>query len=98
MGTTITSQNNIDGKIRGSLNLGNACYHSVQSVCSQLLCKNLKIKIRKLYNFRSCFVWMSNLVPRIKQKPILRVSEIRVLRTIFRIMSEELPGDWKTTA
>jgi hypothetical protein len=44
--TTITNQKLIQEEIKGRLNSGNACYHSVQSLLSsRLLSKNIKIKI-----------------------------------------------------
>jgi hypothetical protein len=46
LGITITNQNCIHKQIWRSLNMGNACYHSVQSLLSSyLLSKNIKIKI-----------------------------------------------------
>jgi hypothetical protein len=46
LGTMLTDQNSIQEEIKSRLNLGNACYHSVQnSLSSRLLSKNLKIKI-----------------------------------------------------
>jgi hypothetical protein len=45
-GTTVTNQNLIQDEIKGRLNSGNACYHSVQNPLSScLLSKNLKIRI-----------------------------------------------------
>jgi hypothetical protein len=44
LGTTITNQNMIQEKIKGRLNSGNACYHSVQNLLSsRLQSKNVKI-------------------------------------------------------
>ena len=46
LGTTLTNQNSIQEEIKSRLNLGNACYYSVQNLLSSsLLSKNLKIKI-----------------------------------------------------
>ena len=46
LGTTLTSQNSIQEEIKSRLNLGNACYYSVQNLLSSsLLSKTLKIKI-----------------------------------------------------
>jgi hypothetical protein len=46
LGTMLTDQNSIKEEIKRRLNLGNACYHSVQNLLSsRLLSKNLKIKI-----------------------------------------------------
>ena len=48
MGTTLTNQNSIAGKIKRRLMSGNACYHSVQNLLSsRFLSKNLKIKINR---------------------------------------------------
>jgi hypothetical protein len=56
---TITNQNYIHEEIKGSLNSGNACYHSVQNLLpSRLLFKNLKIKIHRTIDFSYCFVWI----------------------------------------
>jgi hypothetical protein len=46
LGTTITKQNLIQGKIKRRLISGNACYHSVQNLLSsRLLSKDIKIRI-----------------------------------------------------
>jgi hypothetical protein len=46
LGTTVTNQNFIQEEIKRRLSLGNACYHSVQSLLSsRLLSKNLKMRI-----------------------------------------------------
>jgi hypothetical protein len=48
LGTTITNQNVIQEELKGRLNSGNACYHSVQNFLSSgLLSKNIKIGIYK---------------------------------------------------
>jgi hypothetical protein len=47
LGSTVTNQNCIY-KENNRLNLGNGCYHSVQSLLSScLLSKNVKVKIYK---------------------------------------------------
>jgi hypothetical protein len=46
LGTTVTDRNLIQEKIKRRLNLGNACYHSVQKLLSfRLLSKNVKTRI-----------------------------------------------------
>jgi hypothetical protein len=48
LGTTLTDQNCIHEEIKSRLNLGNACYHSVQSLLSShLLSRNVKVQIYK---------------------------------------------------
>jgi hypothetical protein len=46
LGTTVPNQNLIHKEIKGRLNSGNACYHSVQNLLSsRLLSKNVKFRI-----------------------------------------------------
>jgi hypothetical protein len=59
LGITLTDQNCMHEEIESRLNLGNACYHSVQSLLSsRLLSGNVKIKNVQNHNFASCFVWV----------------------------------------
>jgi hypothetical protein len=96
LGTTVTNQNCIHEKIKSSLNLWNACYHSVQDLLSSfLLSKNIKIKIHKtiilpvvLYG---CETWSLIL----REEHGLKVFENRVVRRIFGPMGEEVVGDWR---
>jgi hypothetical protein len=49
LGKMLTDQNSIQEEIKSRLELGNACYHSVQNpLSSRLLTKNLKIKIDRI--------------------------------------------------
>ena len=54
LGTKLTNQNSIQKEIKGRLNSGNACYHSVQN----LLSSSLLSKYLNNYNFICCFVWV----------------------------------------
>jgi hypothetical protein len=48
LGTAVTNQNLIEEEIKRRLNLGYACYHSVQNLLSsRLLSKNVEIRIYK---------------------------------------------------
>jgi hypothetical protein len=48
LGMKLTDQNWLHEEINSRLNLGNACYHLVQSLlCSGLLSRNIKVKIYK---------------------------------------------------
>jgi hypothetical protein len=95
LGATLTNQNDTCDEIKNRLNLGNACYHSVQNLLSfRLISKNLKIKIYKtvilpvvLYG---CETWSLTL----GEERRLRVSENRVLRKIFGPKREE-DGSWR---
>jgi hypothetical protein len=84
LGTTLTDQNCIQEEIKSRINLGNACYHSVQSLLSsRLLSRNVKVNVYKtiilpvvLYG---CETWSLTL----REGHRLRVFENRVLRRIF---------------
>jgi hypothetical protein len=86
----------IQENIKKSLNSGNACYHSVQSLpSSRLLSKNLKIRIRKtiilpvvLYGYKT---WSLTL----RGEHGLRVFENGVLRRIFGPKRNEVTGGWR---
>jgi hypothetical protein len=63
LGTTVTNQNSIHEEIERRLNLGKACYNSVQSnLSSQLLSKNLNVLY---HDITGCFAWVSELVSHI---------------------------------
>jgi hypothetical protein len=79
-----------------ALNLGNTCYHSVQSLLSShLLSRNIKVKIYEtiilpivLYE---CETWSLTL----KEERRLRVFESKVRRRIFRPKRVEVTGEWR---
>jgi len=85
-----------DTSSKSRLELGNACYHSVQNLLSsRLLCKNLKIKIYRtiilpvvLYG---CETWSLTL----REERWLRVFEDRVLRRVFGPKRDEVTGEWR---
>jgi hypothetical protein len=90
LGTTLTNHNDIHDEIKSSLNLGNACYYSVQNLLpSHLISKNLKIKIYKTVILPvvldGCETWSLTL----REEHRLRVFENRVLRKIFGPKREE---------
>jgi hypothetical protein len=95
LGATLTDQNCIHEEIRSRLNLGNACYHTVQNLLSShLLSRNVKIKIYKtiilpvvLYG---CETWSLML----GEEHRLKVFENRVLRRIFGPERDEVTG-WR---
>jgi hypothetical protein len=96
LGTTLTDQNCMQKEIKSRLNMGNACYCSVQSLLSFcLLCRNVKVKIYKaiilpvvLYG---CETWSVTLMVEHR----MRVSEYRVLRGIFGPKRAEVTGEWR---
>ncbi|KAJ4449974.1 hypothetical protein ANN_01381 [Periplaneta americana] len=96
LGATVTNINDTREKIKHRINMGNACYYSVEKLLSSsLLSKNLKIRIYKtvilpvvLY---SCETWTLTL----KEEHRLRVFENKVLRKIFGAKRDEVTGEWR---
>jgi hypothetical protein len=75
-------------EIKSRLNLGNACYHSVQSLLSsRLLSRKLKVKIYKT-------IILPVVLHRCEEHR-LRVFEKRVLRRIFGPTRDEVTGEWR---
>jgi hypothetical protein len=96
LGITLTDQNCMHEDIKSRQNLGNACYHLVQSLLSsRLLSRNVKVKIYRtivlpvvLYGYET---WSLTL----KEEHRLRVFENRVLRRIFRPKRDEVTRQWR---
>jgi hypothetical protein len=79
----VTNQNFVQEEIKRRLNSGNACCRSVQNILSsQLLSKNLKIRIYKIIILPvvlyGCETWSLTL----REEHILGVFENRVLKKI----------------
>jgi hypothetical protein len=91
--SSIWEQNFIQEETMSRLNLGNACYHSIQSLLSSyLFSRNLKIKIYKtiilLVVMYGCETWS----PTLSEEHRLRVFKNRVLRRILGSEKEKVVG------
>jgi hypothetical protein len=96
LGTTVTNQNLIQEEIKRRLNLGYACYHSVQNLLSShLLSKTVKIRIYSTtiltVVFYGCETWSLIL----REEHRLRMFRNRVLRRIFGHKREYVIGGWR---
>ena len=96
LGTTLTNQNSIQAEITSRLKSGNVCYPSVQNLMSSsLLSKNLKIKIYGTIILHvvlyGCETWSLTL----REERRLRMSENRVLRSIFGPKKNEVIREWR---
>jgi hypothetical protein len=94
--TPPTDQNCMHEEIKSRINLGNACYHSDQSLLSShLLCRNLKVKIYEIIILPvvlyGCETWSLTLM----EEHRLRVFENRVLRRIFGLKRDEVTEEWR---
>ncbi|KAJ4448413.1 hypothetical protein ANN_10429 [Periplaneta americana] len=95
LGATVTNINYIREEIKHRINMGNACYYSVEKLLSSnLLSKILKFRIYKtvilpvvLYG---CETWTLTL----REELRLRVFENKVLRKIFGAKRNEVIGEW----
>ncbi|KAJ4446933.1 hypothetical protein ANN_13635 [Periplaneta americana] len=94
LGATVTNINDTREEIKRRINMGNACYYSVEELLSSsLLSKNLKVRIYKtvilpvvLYR---CETWTLIL----REEHRLRVFENKVLRKIFGAKRDEVTGE-----
>ena len=84
LGVTVTNVNDMRKEIKRRINMGNACYYSLEKILSShLLSKKLKVKTHKtiilpvvLYG---CETWSLTL----REEHRLRVFENKILRKIF---------------
>ncbi|KAJ4448776.1 hypothetical protein ANN_00167 [Periplaneta americana] len=96
LGATVTNINDTREEIKRRINMGNACYYSVEKLLSSsLLSKNLKVRIYKtvllpvvLYG---CETWTLTL----REEHRLRVFKNKVLRKIFGAKRDEVTGEWR---
>ncbi|KAJ4444117.1 hypothetical protein ANN_05906 [Periplaneta americana] len=96
LGATVTNINGAREEIERGINMGNACYYSVEKLLSSsLLSKKLKVRIYKtvilpvvLYG---CETWTITL----REEQRLRVFENKVPRKIFGAKKDEVTGEWR---
>ncbi|KAJ4445522.1 hypothetical protein ANN_12202 [Periplaneta americana] len=97
LGATLTNINDTREEIKRRINMGNACYYSIEKLCHHLVCcqKNLKVRIYKtvilpvvLYG---CETWTLTL----REEHRLRVFENKVLRKIFGAKRDKVTGEWR---
>ncbi|KAJ4438379.1 hypothetical protein ANN_14324 [Periplaneta americana] len=93
---TVTNINETREKIKHRINMGNACYYSVEKLLSSsLLSKNLKVRIYKTVILSvvlcGCKTWTLTL----REEHRLRVFENKVLRKIFGARRDEVTGEWR---
>ncbi|KAJ4441575.1 hypothetical protein ANN_11431 [Periplaneta americana] len=96
LGATVTNINDTREEIKRRINMGNACYYSVEKLLSSsLLSKNLKVRIYKTVILpvvlHGCETWTLTL----REEHRLRVFENNVLRKIFGAKRDEVTGEWR---
>ncbi|KAJ4444090.1 hypothetical protein ANN_05879 [Periplaneta americana] len=93
---TVTNINDIREEIKHRINMGNACYYSVEKLLSSnLLSKNLEVRIYKTIILPvvqyGCETWTLAL----REEHRLRVFENKFLRKIFWAKRDEVTGEWR---
>jgi hypothetical protein len=84
----------IQEEVKGRLNYGNACNHSIQNLLfSPLLCKNVKIRIHKALILPVVLYGCETRYLALREEQRLRVFENRLLRRIFGPKRDEVTGD-----
>ena len=94
LGVTLTNTNYIREEINRRINMGNACYYSLEKILSSyLLSKKLKVKTYKTIipsvELYGCETWSLTLI----EEHRLRVFENKVLRKIFGAKKDEITGE-----
>jgi hypothetical protein len=95
LGTTLTDQNCIHEEIQSTtLNSGNTCYRSVQSLLYyRLLSRSAKVEVYKTIILPVVFMGVK-LGLTLREEHRLRVFDNRVLRRIFGPKRDEVTGGW----
>ena len=96
LGVTVTNTKDIREEIKRRINMGNACYYSLEKILSpHMLSKKLKVNTYKTIILPvvldGCETWFLTL----REEHRLRVSENKVLRKIFWGKRDEITGEWK---
>ena len=98
LGVTVTNTNVIHEEIKRRINLGNACYYSLEKILSsRLLSKKLKVNTQAYKTIilpvvlYGCETWSLTL----REEYRLRVFENKVLRKIFGAKRDEITGQWR---
>jgi len=94
LATTLTNQNSFQEEIKRKLKAGHAQHHSVQNLLSSnLIPKNIMIKICRTIILPVVLYGCENLVAQIEGEIRLGVFENRVLRRIFVPKRDEVTGE-----
>ncbi|KAJ4435463.1 hypothetical protein ANN_18079 [Periplaneta americana] len=96
LGATVTNINDTREEIKRRINMGNACYYSVEKLLSSsLLSKNLKVRIYKTVILPIVLYGCETSTLTLREEQKLRVFENKVLRKIFGAKRDEVTGEWR---
>ena len=97
LGVTVTNTNDIREEIKRRINMGNACYYSLEKILSSLLFSK-KLKVNTSYKTIVLSVVLYSCETRflmLREEHMLKVFENKVLRTIFGAKRDEITGEWR---
>ena len=90
---TVTNTNDIPEEIKRRINMGNACFYSLEKILSsRLLSKKLKVKASKTIILPVVLYGCETLSLILREEHRLRVFENKVLRKIFGAKRDEITG------
>ncbi|KAJ4448528.1 hypothetical protein ANN_10546 [Periplaneta americana] len=96
LGATVTNINDTRDEIKHRINMGNACYYSVEKLLSSsLLSKNLKVRIYKTVILPVVLYGCENWTLTLREEQRLRMFENKVFRRIFGAKRDEVTGEWR---
>ncbi|KAJ4445700.1 hypothetical protein ANN_12385 [Periplaneta americana] len=96
LGATVTNLNHTWEEIKHRINMGNACYYSVEKLLSSsLLSKNLKVRIYKTDILPVVLNGYETWTLTLREEHRLRVFENKLLRKIFGAKRDEVTGEWR---
>ena len=94
LGVTVTNTNDIREEIKLRINMGNACYYSLEKILSShLLSKKLKVNTYKIITLPVVLYGWETWSLTLREEHKLRVSENKILRKIFGAMRDEIAGE-----
>ncbi|KAJ4430602.1 hypothetical protein ANN_19190 [Periplaneta americana] len=93
---TVTNINDTREEIKRRINMGNACYYSVEKLLSSsLLSKNLKVRIYKTVILPVVLCGFETWTLTLREEQRLKVFGNKVLRKIFGTKRDEVTGEWR---
>ncbi|KAJ4429867.1 hypothetical protein ANN_22071 [Periplaneta americana] len=96
LGATVTNINDTREEIKHRINIGNACYYSIEKLLSSsLLSKNLKVRIYNTVILPVVLYGSETWILTLREEHRLRVFENKVLRKIFGAKRDEVTGEWR---
>ena len=96
LGVTVTNTNDIREEIKRRINMGNACYYSLEKILSShLLYKKLKVNTYKTITLPVVLHGSETWSLTLREEHKLRMLVNKVLRKIFGSKRDGITGEWR---